>query len=117
MPDLDLRALEWVKDRGQFDLMAVQPLGLPSEGLSSRMYVWLPGEYSHLFVTQDLPPVIFYLFIYFINQHPPPITGPLDEDVVVIEATSTQLVQPSEEINVTSTDSEVEIVTVGDGYR
>nr|XP_023673139.1 E3 ubiquitin-protein ligase Arkadia-like [Paramormyrops kingsleyae]XP_023673140.1 E3 ubiquitin-protein ligase Arkadia-like [Paramormyrops kingsleyae]XP_023673141.1 E3 ubiquitin-protein ligase Arkadia-like [Paramormyrops kingsleyae]XP_023673142.1 E3 ubiquitin-protein ligase Arkadia-like [Paramormyrops kingsleyae]XP_023673144.1 E3 ubiquitin-protein ligase Arkadia-like [Paramormyrops kingsleyae] len=43
--------------------------------------------------------------------------GPLDEDVVVIEATSTQLVQPSEEINVTSTDSEVEIVTVGDGYR
>ncbi|XP_063738189.1 E3 ubiquitin-protein ligase Arkadia isoform X2 [Eleginops maclovinus] len=46
-------------------------------------------------------------------------TGVLDEDVVVIEATPapTPAVPASEEINVTSTDSEVEIVTVGDGFR
>ncbi|XP_034046041.1 E3 ubiquitin-protein ligase Arkadia isoform X2 [Thalassophryne amazonica] len=46
-------------------------------------------------------------------------TGALDEDVVVIEATPAPApaVPPSEEINVTSTDSEVEIVTVGDGFR
>ncbi|XP_061820057.1 E3 ubiquitin-protein ligase Arkadia isoform X2 [Nerophis lumbriciformis] len=46
-------------------------------------------------------------------------TGALDEDVVVIEATPAPApaVPASEEINVTSTDSEVEIVTVGDGYR
>ncbi|KAI9528446.1 hypothetical protein NQZ68_020271 [Dissostichus eleginoides] len=46
-------------------------------------------------------------------------TGALDEDVVVIEATPapTPAVPASEEINVTSTDSEVEIVTVGDGFR
>ncbi|XP_018595161.2 E3 ubiquitin-protein ligase Arkadia-like isoform X1 [Scleropages formosus] len=44
-------------------------------------------------------------------------TGPLDEDVVVIEATPAPPVPASEEINVTSTDSEVEIVTVGDAYR
>ncbi|KAL4660688.1 E3 ubiquitin-protein ligase Arkadia-like isoform X1 [Arapaima gigas] len=43
--------------------------------------------------------------------------GTLDEDVVVIEATPAPTVQATEEINVTSTDSEVEIVTVGDGYR
>lgn len=45
--------------------------------------------------------------------------GVLDEDVVVIEATPapTPAVPASEEINVTSTDSEVEIVTVGDGFR
>ncbi|XP_035274331.1 E3 ubiquitin-protein ligase Arkadia-like isoform X2 [Anguilla anguilla] len=43
--------------------------------------------------------------------------GALDEDVVVIEATPAPPVPASEEINVTSTDSEVEIVTVGDGYR
>uniref|UniRef100_A0AAY4DE53 RING-type E3 ubiquitin transferase n=1 Tax=Denticeps clupeoides TaxID=299321 RepID=A0AAY4DE53_9TELE len=40
-----------------------------------------------------------------------------DEDVVVIEATPAPAVPASEEINVTSTDSEVEIVTVGDGFR
>ncbi|XP_034535687.1 E3 ubiquitin-protein ligase Arkadia isoform X2 [Notolabrus celidotus] len=42
-------------------------------------------------------------------------TGALDEDVVVIEATPAPapVVPASEEINVTSTDSEVEIVTVG----
>ncbi|KAG9352184.1 hypothetical protein JZ751_020597 [Albula glossodonta] len=44
-------------------------------------------------------------------------TGALDEDVVVIDATPAPLVPASEEINVTSTDSEVEIVTVGDSYR
>ncbi|XP_035252415.1 E3 ubiquitin-protein ligase Arkadia-like [Anguilla anguilla] len=44
-------------------------------------------------------------------------TGALDEDVVVIEATPAPSVQANEEINVTSTDSEVEIVTVGDAYR
>uniref|UniRef100_A0AAV2LTW2 RING-type E3 ubiquitin transferase n=1 Tax=Knipowitschia caucasica TaxID=637954 RepID=A0AAV2LTW2_KNICA len=45
--------------------------------------------------------------------------GVLDEDVVVIEATpaTAPVVPASEEINVTSTDSEVEIVTVGDGFR
>nr|XP_015198567.1 PREDICTED: E3 ubiquitin-protein ligase Arkadia [Lepisosteus oculatus] len=41
----------------------------------------------------------------------------LDEDVVVIEATPAPPVPASEEINVTSTDSEVEIVTVGDSCR
>ncbi|XP_011608593.2 E3 ubiquitin-protein ligase Arkadia isoform X1 [Takifugu rubripes] len=46
-------------------------------------------------------------------------TGALDEDVVVIEATPAPApaIPASEEINVTSTDSEVEIVTVGDGFR
>ncbi|XP_030648052.1 E3 ubiquitin-protein ligase Arkadia isoform X2 [Chanos chanos] len=44
-------------------------------------------------------------------------SGVLDEDVVVIEATPAPAVPASEEINVTSTDSEVEIVTVGDGFR
>uniref|UniRef100_H3CVB9 RING-type E3 ubiquitin transferase n=1 Tax=Tetraodon nigroviridis TaxID=99883 RepID=H3CVB9_TETNG len=45
--------------------------------------------------------------------------GALDEDVVVIEATPAPApaVPASEEINVTSTDSEVEIVTVGDAFR
>lgn len=45
--------------------------------------------------------------------------GALDEDVVVIESTPAPAppVPASEEINVTSTDSEVEIVTVGDGFR
>ncbi|XP_028812131.1 E3 ubiquitin-protein ligase Arkadia isoform X2 [Denticeps clupeoides] len=45
------------------------------------------------------------------------VGGALDEDVVVIEATPAPAVPASEEINVTSTDSEVEIVTVGDGFR
>ncbi|XP_069046635.1 E3 ubiquitin-protein ligase Arkadia isoform X2 [Lepisosteus oculatus] len=44
-------------------------------------------------------------------------SGALDEDVVVIEATPAPPVPASEEINVTSTDSEVEIVTVGDSCR
>jgi len=46
-------------------------------------------------------------------------SGALDEDVVVIEASPAPApaVPASEEINVTSTDSEVEIVTVGDGFR
>ncbi|XP_052457936.1 E3 ubiquitin-protein ligase Arkadia isoform X2 [Carassius gibelio] len=44
-------------------------------------------------------------------------SGVLDEDVVVIEATPAPAVPASEEINVTSTDSEVEIVTVGDAFR
>lgn len=45
--------------------------------------------------------------------------GAIDEDVVVIEATPAPVpaVPASEEINVTSTDSEVEIVTVGDAFR
>nr|XP_044620736.1 E3 ubiquitin-protein ligase Arkadia isoform X7 [Equus asinus] len=43
--------------------------------------------------------------------------GSIDEDVVVIEASSTPQVTANEEINVTSTDSEVEIVTVGESYR
>uniref|UniRef100_A0A3Q2QNV7 RING-type E3 ubiquitin transferase n=1 Tax=Fundulus heteroclitus TaxID=8078 RepID=A0A3Q2QNV7_FUNHE len=45
-------------------------------------------------------------------------SGALDEDVVVIEASPAPApaVPASEEINVTSTDSEVEIVTVGDGF-
>ncbi|KAG8505247.1 E3 ubiquitin-protein ligase Arkadia, partial [Galemys pyrenaicus] len=41
----------------------------------------------------------------------------IDEDVVVIEASSTPQVTANEEINVTSTDSEVEIVTVGESFR
>ncbi|XP_051836700.1 E3 ubiquitin-protein ligase Arkadia isoform X1 [Antechinus flavipes] len=44
-------------------------------------------------------------------------SGNIDEDVVVIEASSTPQVTANEEINVTSTDSEVEIVTVGETYR
>ncbi|XP_063305184.1 E3 ubiquitin-protein ligase Arkadia isoform X3 [Pelobates fuscus] len=44
-------------------------------------------------------------------------SGTIDEDVVVIEASSTPQVPANEEINVTSTDSEVEIVTVGETYR
>ncbi|KAM4744587.1 E3 ubiquitin-protein ligase Arkadia isoform 2-T2 [Anableps anableps] len=46
-------------------------------------------------------------------------TGALDEDVVVIETSPAPAtaVPASEEINVTSTDSEVEIVTVGDAFR
>uniref|UniRef100_A0A8C4XV84 Ring finger protein 111 n=1 Tax=Falco tinnunculus TaxID=100819 RepID=A0A8C4XV84_FALTI len=44
-------------------------------------------------------------------------SGGIDEDVVVIEASSTPQVTANEEINVTSTDSEVEIVTVGESYR
>nr|XP_028561575.1 E3 ubiquitin-protein ligase Arkadia isoform X2 [Podarcis muralis] len=44
-------------------------------------------------------------------------SGSIDEDVVVIEASSTPQVTANEEINVTSTDSEVEIVTVGESYR
>ncbi|XP_042327308.1 E3 ubiquitin-protein ligase Arkadia isoform X2 [Sceloporus undulatus] len=44
-------------------------------------------------------------------------SGSVDEDVVVIEASSTPQVTANEEINVTSTDSEVEIVTVGESYR
>ncbi|XP_065123944.1 E3 ubiquitin-protein ligase Arkadia isoform X4 [Paramisgurnus dabryanus] len=44
-------------------------------------------------------------------------SGVLDEDVVVIEATPAPAVPANEEINVTSTDSEVEIVTVGDAFR
>lgn len=49
----------------------------------------------------------------------PLCSGALDEDVVVIESTPAPAppVPASEEINVTSTDSEVEIVTVGDGFR
>uniref|UniRef100_A0A8D0G891 RING-type E3 ubiquitin transferase n=1 Tax=Sphenodon punctatus TaxID=8508 RepID=A0A8D0G891_SPHPU len=44
-------------------------------------------------------------------------SGSIDEDVVVIEASSTPQVTANEEINVTSTDSEVEIVTVGESFR
>nr|XP_013812626.1 PREDICTED: E3 ubiquitin-protein ligase Arkadia isoform X2 [Apteryx mantelli mantelli] len=44
-------------------------------------------------------------------------SGSIDEDVVVIEASSTPQITANEEINVTSTDSEVEIVTVGESYR
>ncbi|XP_005998786.1 E3 ubiquitin-protein ligase Arkadia isoform X2 [Latimeria chalumnae] len=44
-------------------------------------------------------------------------SGTIDEDVVVIEATSGPQVTANEEINVTSTDSEVEIVTVGESCR
>ncbi|KAM4747812.1 E3 ubiquitin-protein ligase Arkadia isoform 2-T2 [Rhinophrynus dorsalis] len=45
-------------------------------------------------------------------------SGSIDEDVVLIEeASSTPQVPANEEINVTSTDSEVEIVTVGETYR
>uniref|UniRef100_A0A672GN55 RING-type E3 ubiquitin transferase n=1 Tax=Salarias fasciatus TaxID=181472 RepID=A0A672GN55_SALFA len=46
-------------------------------------------------------------------------SGALDEDVVVIEASPAPApaVPASEEINVTSTDSEVEIVTVGESCR
>ncbi|KAM6257760.1 E3 ubiquitin-protein ligase Arkadia isoform 4-T6 [Porphyrio hochstetteri] len=50
------------------------------------------------------------------NTTPVP-SGSIDEDVVVIEASSTPQVTANEEINVTSTDSEVEIVTVGESYR
>ncbi|KAM6119502.1 E3 ubiquitin-protein ligase Arkadia [Pterocles gutturalis] len=44
-------------------------------------------------------------------------SGSIDEDVVVIEGSSTPHVTHNEEINVTSTDSEVEIVTVGESCR
>ncbi|KAM8973821.1 E3 ubiquitin-protein ligase Arkadia isoform 2-T2 [Pelodytes ibericus] len=44
-------------------------------------------------------------------------SGSIDEDVVVVDDSSTPQVPSNEEINVTSTDSEVEIVTVGDTYR
>ncbi|KAG2470661.1 E3 ubiquitin-protein ligase Arkadia isoform X2 [Polypterus senegalus] len=45
-------------------------------------------------------------------------TGSIDEDVVVIESTPAAPATANEEINVTSsTDSEVEIVTVGDSCR
>ncbi|KAG8440426.1 hypothetical protein GDO86_006250 [Hymenochirus boettgeri] len=44
-------------------------------------------------------------------------SGGIDEDVVVIEASSTPQIPANEEINVTSTDSEVEIVTVGETFR
>ncbi|XP_012931693.2 E3 ubiquitin-protein ligase Arkadia isoform X4 [Heterocephalus glaber] len=44
-------------------------------------------------------------------------SGSIDEDVVVIEASFTPQVTANEEINVTSTDSEVEIVTVGESCR
>lgn len=52
------------------------------------------------------------------HQNNPAVpSGNIDEDVVVIEASSTPQVTANEEINVTSTDSEVEIVTVGESYR
>ncbi|XP_062945172.1 E3 ubiquitin-protein ligase Arkadia isoform X5 [Cynocephalus volans] len=52
------------------------------------------------------------------HQNNPAVpSGGIDEDVVVIEASSTPQVTANEEINVTSTDSEVEIVTVGESYR
>nr|XP_036876900.1 E3 ubiquitin-protein ligase Arkadia [Manis javanica] len=52
------------------------------------------------------------------HQNNPAVpSGSIDEDVVVIEASSTPQVTANEEINVTSTDSEVEIVTVGESYR
>ncbi|XP_060030411.1 E3 ubiquitin-protein ligase Arkadia isoform X4 [Erinaceus europaeus] len=52
------------------------------------------------------------------HQNNPAVpSGSIDEDVVVIEASSTPQVTANEEINVTSTDSEVEIVTVGESFR
>lgn len=60
------------------------------------------------------------LFVSPSENLPPAVTvpsGSIDEDVVVIEASSTPQVTANEEINVTSTDSEVEIVTVGDTFR
>ncbi|XP_068408678.1 E3 ubiquitin-protein ligase Arkadia isoform X5 [Eschrichtius robustus] len=52
------------------------------------------------------------------HQNNPTVpSGNIDEDVVVIEASSTPQITANEEINVTSTDSEVEIVTVGESYR
>ncbi|XP_074090653.1 E3 ubiquitin-protein ligase Arkadia isoform X3 [Macrotis lagotis] len=60
------------------------------------------------------------LFVSTSENHPNSATipsGNIDEDVVVIEASSTPQVTANEEINVTSTDSEVEIVTVGESYR
>ncbi|KAL6031098.1 hypothetical protein STEG23_001912, partial [Scotinomys teguina] len=50
-------------------------------------------------------------------SNPAAPSGSIDEDVVVIEASFTPQVTANEEINVTSTDSEVEIVTVGESYR
>lgn len=61
-----------------------------------------------LFISQM--PFKCFLFVYL-------FPGNIDEDVVVIEASSTPQVTANEEINVTSTDSEVEIVTVGESYR
>lgn len=57
----------------------------------------------------QMPFKCFFFFFLF--------PGSIDEDVVVIEASSTPQVAANEEINVTSTDSEVEIVTVGESYR
>uniref|UniRef100_A0A8C2P0L0 E3 ubiquitin-protein ligase Arkadia N-terminal domain-containing protein n=1 Tax=Capra hircus TaxID=9925 RepID=A0A8C2P0L0_CAPHI len=51
------------------------------------------------------------------QNNPTVASGNIDEDVVVIEASSTPQITANEEINVTSTDSEVEIVTVGESYR
>lgn len=51
------------------------------------------------------------------QNNPAAPSGSIDEDVVVIETSFTPQVTANEEINVTSTDSEVEIVTVGESYR
>lgn len=61
----------------------------------------------------------FHPFRRYSKPCKPLCPGALDEDVVVIESTPAPAppVPASEEINVTSTDSEVEIVTVGDGFR
>uniref|UniRef100_A0A8C5KGR6 E3 ubiquitin-protein ligase Arkadia n=1 Tax=Jaculus jaculus TaxID=51337 RepID=A0A8C5KGR6_JACJA len=50
-------------------------------------------------------------------SNPAAPSGSIDEDVVVIETSFTPQVTANEEINVTSTDSEVEIVTVGESCR
>ncbi|KAM5292059.1 E3 ubiquitin-protein ligase Arkadia isoform 4-T4 [Ctenodactylus gundi] len=60
------------------------------------------------------------LFVSASENHPGSTAAPsgnIDEDVVVIETSFTPQVTANEEINVTSTDSEVEIVTVGESYR
>lgn len=71
-------------------------------------------QYPQLFIFSESAHFwgVFFSFVVF---H---FTGSIDEDVVVIEASSTpQVPANNEEINVTSTDSEVEIVTVGETYR
>lgn len=71
--------------------------------------MWIPADLIEYCLSHRCPLNVF-LFVYL-------FPGNIDEDVVVIEASSTPQVTANEEINVTSTDSEVEIVTVGESYR
>uniref|UniRef100_W5N868 RING-type E3 ubiquitin transferase n=1 Tax=Lepisosteus oculatus TaxID=7918 RepID=W5N868_LEPOC len=86
----------------------------PSRGAVSKQFPASAGNDSHKLEKRN----IFYFELKGNHERNPGLpAGALDEDVVVIEATPAPPVPASEEINVTSTDSEVEIVTVGDSCR